>query len=869
MIDLNRGRQSKKQTALLVGAGAVATGAVGIWAWRKFSRQLMVAPGWPGKTPYWSSSAKQVVGTPLDPRGDVWFTVHRGVLTEVFFPRADQPSIHRLGFLVTGPRGFFSDEMDDADHEVTYLDEGVPAYRIISRCHQRRYQIDKILFAHPCQPVVIEQVRFTALKGRLEDYHLHVFVDPHLDNRGWSNTAEVARHKGREMLFASRGGHAVGLGTSTHWRKASAGFYGTSDGLRQLRKYGQLRQVYRRAPRGHVSLIGEIDCRQTDGVFVLAAGFGESRDEAGHRVQESLLADIDALRAQYIGQWQNWQSRFTPPQRPVAEHLAAGAQAEGRDLYRTSTMVLRAHEDKLVPGAFVASLSIPWGEARKTNDAFGPVGYHVVWPRDLFMIGGGFLAAGDTAAARRALDYLQATQQERGNWTQNQAVNGKPVWTGKQLGETAMVVLLFDLLNRAGELTAADRRRYWPMIRSAVAHIIQLGPSAQEDRWEDAAGFTPFTLACIISSFLVAAELADEQGALHEAKYLRETADAWCASIEYWTYVRDTKLAHRVGVPGYYLRVAPLDHDGTPDKYRGYAEFWYRPLAYKDSTSPADVVSPDALAYVRFGLRAPDDPRILDTLKVIDETLRIETPRGPCWYRYIGDGYGEQRDGSPFNGKRGIGRLWPLLTGERAHYELIAGHHDEAARLLTAMERLAGDGGMIPEQVWDTQDMPERGLYFGRPAGSAMPLAWAHAEYIKLRRSLAEGHAYDMPELNRQRYLIEGVESPHVIWGLNHRRPTMPPGKILRVQTDSPTRVTWRLDGKPGGSSATTDSRLGVHYIDLPTADLPEGTAISIHFDSVKGKWINKKEWFVTKSDTVRIEAERKAEAEAAKAGHA
>ena len=84
------------------------------------------------------------------------------------------------------------------------------------------------------------------------------------------------------------------------------------------------------------------------------------------------------------------------------------------------------------------------------------------------------------------------------------------------------------------------------------------------------------------------------------------------------------------------------------------------------------MISPDALALVRFGLRAPDDPRILNTIKVIDALLRVKLPQGPCWYRYNGDGYGEHEDGSPFDGT-GIGRPWPLLAGERAHYELAAG----------------------------------------------------------------------------------------------------------------------------------------------------------------------------------------------------
>lgn len=842
---------SAKKLAVLAG-GALAGGCVGLWAWRKFGPQLAIAPGWPGDTPHWTSSAKQVVGTALDRSSNVWFTVHRGTLTEIFFPRADQPSVRRLSLIVTGPRGFFSDEMYDAEHEVHYLADGVPAFRITSNCRHGRYRVEKTLFSHPFQPVVIEEVRFVALRGSAKDYRLHVYFDPHLDNEGWRNTAEIGKHKGREMLFASRPGHSVALAASEPFRKMSAGYYRTSDGRDQLRRYGELRQTYRCAPRGNITLIAEIDTTRADGTFTLAAGFGEWLSEAGHRVHETLLADIGALRSEYVAQWRQWQQQLTPPQSP----------SEGpRDLYRTSAMVLRAHEDKTSPGAFVASLSTPWGDARRTDDYFGPVGYHVVWPRDLAMIGGGLVAAGDVCSARRALDYLQSTQQEAGNWTQNQAVDGNPVWTGKQLGETAMAILLLDLLNEYGELTSADRRRYWPMVRRAASHIVRLGPSAQEDRWEDAAGFTPFTLASVISAFLIAADLASEQGERAVAEFLRETADSWRENIDHWTFVRDTNLAKRVGVPGYYIRVAPIDRDGAPDKYRGYSELWYRSPSLQHCISPADVISPDALAYVRFGLRAADDPRILDTIRVIDEMLKVDTPRGPSWYRYIGDGYGEKRDGAPFDGKRGIGRLWPLLTGERAHYELAAGRPGKAAELLAAMERLAGDGGMIPEQVWDTDDIPRGGLYFGRPSGSAMPLAWAHAEYIKLRRSLAEGRVFDMPERSRQRYVVEQTRSPHVIWALNHRRPTIPPGKLLRIQLHSPTLITWRADGThQGGRLATRDTGLGVHYADLPTADLPEGAVVRFSFDSTKGKWGNKKEWLVTKSDEVRVVAEEETE---------
>ncbi|MGH7194945.1 MAG: hypothetical protein ACREJM_15630, partial [Candidatus Saccharimonadales bacterium] len=320
--------RSPKEKALMAGAAALVAGGVGVWAWRKLSPQLTLAPGWPGKTPMWSSSAKQAIGTALDRNSPVWFTIHQGSLTEIFYPRIDQPSIQRTGFIITGPRGFYSDEMQDTEHQVRYPTDGVPVVEVVNTCRQGRYRLEKTVFSHPTQPAVFQVIQFTPLKGRLEDYHLHVFVEPHLGNRGWRNSAWVARHNGREMLLARREGHAVALGASVEWHKASAGFHGVSDGRRQLVRKGRLSQVYRRAPRGNVSLIAELDCQQDDGEFLLVLGFGESSSEAGLRVQESLLADWRELRARYVADWNEWQRQLAAPEPP---------EPVGRDLYRTST----------------------------------------------------------------------------------------------------------------------------------------------------------------------------------------------------------------------------------------------------------------------------------------------------------------------------------------------------------------------------------------------------------------------------------------------------------------------------------------------------------------------------------------------------
>ena len=264
-------------------------------------------------------------------------------------------------------------------------------------------------------------------------------------------------------------------------------------------------------------------------------------------------------------------------------------------------------------------------------------------------------------------------------------------------------------------------------------------------------------------------------------------------------------------------------------------------------------MSPDALALVRFGLRAADDPRTLDTAKIIDGLLKVETPSGPTWHRYNDDGYGEHEDGAPFDGK-GIGRGWPLLTGERGHYELLAGRVDQAKRLLAAMEAFANQGGLISEQVWDSPDLPEHGLQRGRPSGSAMPLVWAHAEYLKLQRSLRNGRVFDLPPQTVQRYLKEKTVSPRLTWRFNHKLRSLPPGKILRVESMTPAVIHWTADDwKTCADVKTHDVGLGIHLADLPTRSLPAGEQIKFTFYwPAAGHWEGKD--FVVRVATWRRE---------------
>jgi glucoamylase len=392
------------------------------------------------------------------------------------------------------------------------------------------------------------------------------------------------------------------------------------------------------------------------------------------------------------------------------------------------------------------------------------------------------------------------------------------------MDETAFPILLLDLLRREAPHSLGKLERWWPMVRKACSFILRNGPVTQQDRWEEDGGYSPFTLAAEISALLVAAEIAELTGHADQASTLRDAADAWNDNIERWVYATGGDLAERVGVEGYYVRISPPITDAAASPTQGFVPIKNRPFG-ENVERAFRIVSPDSLALVRFGLRAPDDPRILNTIKVIDALLKVELPQGPCWYRYNGDGYGEHQDGSAFNGT-GIGRPWPLLAGERAHYELAAGNPKKAEALLTVMEQsTAGASRLLPEQVWDSEDLPALELFRGKPTGSACPLVWAHAEYIKLRRSMRDNKIFDQPPQTVQRYQVEKPARQVFGWRFNNKARSIPRNKKLRLALLNPALVHWSIDGwQTSHDTNTRDTGLGVYILDLPTTSLPPGS---------------------------------------------
>jgi glucoamylase len=783
--------------------------------------------GWPGIPPRWTSSAKIGAGTALNQHSKVWFTLSHGILNEVYYPRVDQACTRDMGFMVTNGRDYFSEEKRHCNFENKPFEPGVPAFELINTETSGRYRIHKEILTDPYRNVVLQKIRFEALQGQLSDYRLFALLSPHLANCGNGNTAWVGDYKGVPMFLAEHRNTALAFASSAPWKKMSVGFVGYSDGWQDISDHFEMHWEYDRAENGNIACTGEIDLAACKGEFVLALGFGSIDTEAGQQVRSSLFEDFGEIREHFVAQWKSWQKTLLKLDEPPREF----------DLYRSSTSVLRTHESKDFLGGIIASLSIPWGFNKGDEDLGG---YHLVWPRDLVESAGALLASGAVNDALRVLRYLEATQEVDGNWAQNLWLDGRAYWSGIQMDETAFPILLLDLLRREAPQQLGKLDRWWSMVRKAAGFIVRNGPVTQQDRWEEDGGYSPFTLAAEVSALLAAAEIADLMGNSDIATLLRDTADAWNDNIERWTYATGGDLAAQIGVEGYYVRIAPPVTDAAASPTQGFVPIKNRPPG-QDLEQAFRIVSPDSLALVRFGLRAPDDPRILNTIGAIDALLKVQLPQGKCWYRYNGDGYGEHADGSPFDGT-GIGRPWPLLTGERAHYELAAGNLDEADALLSMIEQCtAGKGRLLPEQVWDADDLPVPELFRGKPTGSACPLVWAHAEYIKLRRSLRDGKIFDQPPQTVQRYQKEKPTRQIFGWRVNNKPRSIPRNKKLRIILLDPATVHWSLDGfKTSQDTNTRETGLGTYILDLPTASLPGGSRIEFTFHWTKeNRWEN------------------------------
>src|SRR5450756_2319515 len=97
------------------------------------------------------------------------------------------------------------------------------------------------------------------------------------------------------------------------------------------------------------------------------------------------------------------------------------------------------------------------------------------------------------------------------------------------------------------------------------------------------------------------------------------------------------------------------------------------------------------------------------------------------------------------------------------------------------MEKFARKGGRLTGRLWYADDLSGARIRRGVPTGSAMPLCWAHAEYVSLVRSHRDGVCFDRIEPVYQRYAKDGTGSKIEMWTLAHQPQRIAQGKTLRI----------------------------------------------------------------------------------------
>lgn len=674
-----------------------------------------------GADAHWLTAAKNGFGTSNSLSSKVWFTLTSGVLSEVYYPTLDVPNVEMLQFIIVTPNGAVETEIEHTRHSITVLDQA----RSLSFLQENQalsgeYKISKSYVTDPKRNSLLVRVSFSARED-VSRYRVFVYFDPSLNNSGFHDSGWS---EGQALLSQDLG-KSCALVAMPAFVETANGFLGVDDGLTQLRARKPFSKRAR-ADNGNVVQTARINTDRRRGShslnFTIALGFGEQPAMALASANQSLKEGFSSLVRQYQTGWRRYTG--TLPQ----------VESRFQSQLRMAAMVLKGLEDKTYRGAMIASPSIPWGGGSNANESSNS-GYHAVWSRDLYHVATAFMALNDKATAVRALNYLFHVQQKPdGSFPQNSWLDGRPIGQAVQMDEVAFPIIL------AYELKWRDRETWTNHIKPAADYLMKNGPATEQERWEEESGYSPSTIAAEIAALVCAAEIARSHGETASANSYLQKADEWAQNVDRWTATTNGKLDPQP----YYLRITSNDNPNDGE-----------PLEINSSGGTYDereIVDAGFLELVRLGIKRPDDPLIRRSLAIVDRLIKVDTPAGSGWYRYNHDAYGERDDGGIYDGRNGRGRLWALLSGERGEYELALGNKGLARTRLDTMRSFANDGMMIPEQVWDKPDSSNPALRVGKGTGSATPLAWSMAQYIRLAVKLKSGLPLGAPQVVAARY---------------------------------------------------------------------------------------------------------------------
>ena len=836
------------------------------------------APGGPGALSHFDLARKDCLGTARNTESKVWYTVAGGILSDVYYPTVDNTNVETLQYIVTDGATFTDLQARDMTYTVEAVtDTGGMACKVTASDKDGKYRIETTYVTDPSRNAVLMRVAFAQEpkpKGNSPGLQLFVRFDPTVNGNGGGgtgnggpDTATVDDTSGHPILVASDPVTATNAANRDYaqpvfaaldgpFDEASVGFAGSeSDGLEQLDDSHALTPIHPDAREGNVVGTARLSL-DGSGKTVLALGFGATDDEAIDTAAGSRAAGFDAAFNAYKSGWNAYDATLTNPR---VEKLAVSVaqRKQLKDAYYLSANVIKASEDKTFPGAIVASLASPWGQAVSAGDPnntyFGS--YREVFARDLYESWTGLVAAGDLATARDATLFLFERQQlPDGSFPRNSLVNGKvaPDSFGTQLDEVAYPILM------AYQLGLTDASLFEDHIKPAANYVAAHGPAFGVERWEEQSGYSPSTIASEIAGLVAAAELATANGDDDSAAVWLGVADEMQRSVKEWTVTTNGPLSDEP----YFIR---LSKTGDPN-----ADIDYNVGNGGPTLDQREVIDAGFLELVRLGELPANDPDVLRTLPIVDAEIESTTPSGRGWHRYNGDGYGDRdSDGRPWAPSgQGTGHLWPVLSAERAEHELVSGNAAEATSLLLGMRATASGVGLIPEQAWELDPIAASpygtdptiasiGFQPGKAAGSASPLTWSAASFVRLTADLAAKRNVVLPAATHDRYVAnsQGTTPLTVTAPADESSVTASPVTVTGTTTagntvyvaatntdaDTATTIASTVAGPDGSFSIDVEVTGGTNVLNIVAVSPSGGTAQeqrTILFDFVPGTLI-------------------------------
>ncbi len=786
-------RRTTIAAVMVLITGVVATPAQAAGNGPTTPPAVQDAPGGPGAMSHFDLARKDCLGTARNSTSKVWFTVANGVLSDVYYPTIDNTNNETLQFVVTDGKTFTDLQTRDMTYQVSALDDSGMSCRVTSTARNGLYTLTTDYFTDPRRDSVVISTRLKASKGNAH-YQLYARFDGTINGNGGGGTGDNTNGGADDAVIDTSTGSPVPVSIDTvtatnaanrdyatpvyaalradrPFLAASSGFAGTaSDGLTQLDADHRLATTYTNASKGNVVQTAQLDVHNGRSV-TLALGFGSTQAAAVATAGATAGADAGKTLDNYQRGWKSYDKGLHEPAN--GHGLPSAQRKQLARTYYLSANVLKASEDKTFPGAVVASLASPWGQAvaagDSTNTYFGS--YREVFARDLYESFTGLIASGDVATAKDTVRFLfERQQQPDGSMPRNSLVNGKlaPDSFGVQLDEVAYPILM------ARTVGLTDNAFYLAHIKRAADYVVAHGPAFGNERWEEQAGYSPSTIAAEIAGLAAAGAIAARNGDAAGARIYRGTADQYQRMIKAWTVTTTGPLS----TEPYFIR---LSKTGDPNAASSYNLGNGGPDADQRAVMDAGF-----LELSRLGVLPAADPTIANSLPLVDQVIGKTTSSGQGFYRYgvntpgTEDGYGDCNvddstsctvQGKPWAGtcgaqgqNQGSGHLWPVLAGERAEHEIATGNAPAAVDLWGSMAATASGVGLIPEQAWENPDLaaspfgtaPECasiGFQNGKAAGSASPLTWSAAQFVRLSANIRAGRLTEQPIDTTRRYI--------------------------------------------------------------------------------------------------------------------